>query len=74
MGRGRAPRSGKPDSGHTGTISIAIRVRRVDWNAMKPGIQCVPTPWIRGFMASGSRADLHDQHELTRTTVLVVLM
>jgi hypothetical protein len=49
-------------------------VRRVDWNAMKPWFQCVPTPWIRGFIASGSGADRHDQHKLTGTTVLVVLM
>src|SRR6185369_9519646 len=24
------------------------------WNAMKPRIQCVLTPWIRGFTASGT--------------------
>ena len=30
-----------PDSGNTGTISIALLVLRASWNAMKPGIQCV---------------------------------
>jgi len=25
---------------------------RLPWNAMKPRIQCVPTPWIPGFTAS----------------------
>jgi hypothetical protein len=74
MGRGRAARSGKPDSGHTGTISIAIRVRRVDWNGMKPWIQRVLTPWNRGFIASRSGADLHDQRMPTRMRVPVVLM
>jgi len=33
----------KPDSGHTGTISITDRVRRASWNAVKPRIQCVLT-------------------------------
>ena len=33
----------KPDSGHTGTISITIRTYRTRWNAMKPRIQCVLT-------------------------------
>jgi hypothetical protein len=28
-------------TGHTGTISIMIRVRRASRNAMKPRIQCV---------------------------------
>jgi hypothetical protein len=28
--------------------------RRTLWNAMKPGIQCVLTPWIRGFTTSGA--------------------
>ena len=32
--------SRKPDSGHTGTISIAIRACRADRNVMKPRIQC----------------------------------
>jgi hypothetical protein len=31
------------DSGHTGTTSIALRVLRASWNAMKPRIQCVLT-------------------------------
>jgi len=34
----------KPDSGHTGTVSITVLVLRASWNAMKPGIQCVLTP------------------------------
>jgi hypothetical protein len=33
----------KPDSGHAGTISIAVRVRCAKWNAMKPRIQCALT-------------------------------
>jgi hypothetical protein len=77
MGRGRAARSRKPDSGHTGTISITIQVRRVGWNAMKPRIHCVLTHWNPGSTASGrrrQRTDLHDQHKLAGTTVLVVLM
>jgi diaminopimelate decarboxylase len=41
MGRGHTIRFGKPDSGHAGIISITVRVRRAQWNAMKPGIQCV---------------------------------
>ena len=45
----------KPDSGHIDTISITARVRRGNWNAMKPRIQCVPAQWIRGFTASRSR-------------------
>ncbi len=47
MGRGRTIRFGKPDSGHAGTISITARVRRAQWNAMKPGIQYVLTQWPR---------------------------
>jgi hypothetical protein len=35
---GHGPES---NSGHTGTISIAVLVLRASWNAMKPGIQCV---------------------------------
>ena len=35
--RGQAARPRKPDSGHTGTASITIRVCRASWNAMKPG-------------------------------------
>jgi hypothetical protein len=41
--RGQAARPRKPDSGHTGTASITIRVCRASWNAMKPRIQCVLT-------------------------------
>src|ERR1700761_9475982 len=36
-----------------------LRVRRDrvnDPDAMKPGFQCVRTPWIRGFMAFAGRA------------------
>ncbi len=43
MGRDRAAASRKLDSGRTGTVSITVRVRRAQWNAMKPGIQCVLT-------------------------------
>src|SRR6185437_4554549 len=42
-------RSRKPDSTHTGTISITIRVRRASSNAMKPRIQCVLAQWNPGF-------------------------
>jgi len=28
---------------------------RASWNAMKPRIQCVPTPWNPGSRASGRR-------------------
>jgi len=45
----------KPDSGHVGTINLTARMRWTSQNAMKPRIQCVPTQWIPGFMASGSR-------------------
>jgi hypothetical protein len=62
--RGRAARSRKPDSGHTGTISITIRVRRVSMNAMKPRIQCVLTQWKPGFIASGSVQRLAAGREL----------
>ena len=41
--RGGAARPRKPDSGHTDTISITIRVRRASQNPMKPRIQCVLT-------------------------------
>jgi hypothetical protein len=41
--RARAACSRKPDSGHTGNISIRIRVRHASRNAMKPRIQCVVT-------------------------------
>jgi hypothetical protein len=43
----------KPDSDHTGTISITVRVRRARQNAMKPQIQCVLAQWNPGFSASG---------------------
>jgi hypothetical protein len=46
--------SQKTDSGHIGTISITIRVRRTSRNVMKPRIQCVLTQWKPGFIASGS--------------------
>jgi len=36
---------------YIGTISIAVGARRTGWNAMKPWIQCVQTPWIPGSMA-----------------------
>jgi len=32
-----------PDSGHTGTIRITVRVHRTSRNGMKPRIQCVLT-------------------------------
>ena len=35
-----------PHSGHSGTISITIRMRRSRWNAMKPRIQRVLTEGI----------------------------
>jgi hypothetical protein len=41
VGHGRATRPRKPDSGHTGTISITLRARRAGRNVMKPRIQCV---------------------------------
>jgi hypothetical protein len=37
---GAVPHVQKPDSGHTGIISITVRMRRTSWNAMKPRIQC----------------------------------
>jgi hypothetical protein len=43
MSRGHAAHLRKPDSGHTGTISITVQVRQASWNAMKPRIQCVLT-------------------------------
>ena len=53
MGRGRAVRPGKSDSGHADTISITRRVRQASRNAMKSRIQCVVNP---GSSASGGRA------------------
>ena len=44
----------KPDSGHTGTTSITLRVRQANLNVMKLRIQCVLTQWKPGFIASGS--------------------
>jgi hypothetical protein len=41
VGRGRAARPRKPDSGHTGTTSIMARMRQASWNVMKPRIQGV---------------------------------
>jgi len=55
MGRGRAARSRKPDSGHADTISITVRACRTRRNVMKPGIQCALTQGIPGSMASGTR-------------------
>jgi hypothetical protein len=43
-------------------------------NAMKPRIQCVQTPWIPGFMASGSGPIVMINRSWTGNTVLVVLM
>ena len=44
---GRAARSRKPDSGHTGIIRITVRGFRASWNAMKPryerGMGVVPS-------------------------------
>ena len=40
----RAARARKPDSGHTGTVSLMVRVRRARWKAMKPRIHGVLTP------------------------------
>ena len=39
MGRDRVARPRKPDSGHTGTTSITVRVRQASWNAMKPPLR-----------------------------------
>src|SRR6476619_2606417 len=44
----------EPDSGHAGTISITADMRRASWNAMKPRIQRVLTPWNPGSSASGA--------------------
>jgi len=46
----------EPDSDRTGAISIAFIVLRANWNAMKPGIQGVLTPWIPGSSACGAAA------------------
>ena len=37
MGGSRAPRSRKPDSGRTDTISITVRACWASWNVMNPG-------------------------------------
>jgi hypothetical protein len=66
--------SQKTDSGHIGTFSITFRVRRTSRNVMKPRIQCVLTPVEARFHCVRQRTDRHDQHKLTGTTVLVVLM
>jgi hypothetical protein len=42
------------DSGHIGTISITVRVRRASRNLMKPRIHRVLTQWNPGFTASVS--------------------
>jgi len=36
-------------------MSIAVRVSRANWNAMKPRIRRVLAQWNPGFIASGSR-------------------
>src|SRR6476661_4618194 len=51
--RRRAARARKPDSGHTGTVSLMVRARRARWNAMKPRIHGVLTPWKPGSSAFG---------------------
>jgi hypothetical protein len=56
MGRGRGGSFPEPDSGHAGTISTTVEVRRTSRNAMKPRIQCVLTQWKPGFIASGNAA------------------
>jgi hypothetical protein len=43
VGRVRCRKAVTGNSGHTGTISTTVRVRRTSWNAMKPRIQCVLT-------------------------------
>jgi len=48
--------SRKPHSGHTGTVSITVRVRAANWSAVKPRIHGVLTQWIPGFMAFRARA------------------
>jgi len=64
--RGQAARPRKPDSGHTGTASITIRVCRASWNAMKPRIQCVVKPGSSAFgsgpivMINGIVLQVHD--------------
>jgi hypothetical protein len=52
-GPGRAARTRKPNSGHIGTISITIRVRRAGRNAMKPRIHCVLTGHPRLWPGTG---------------------
>jgi len=51
-------------TGATGTISITIRVRRANWNAMKPRIQCVLAQWNPGFSAFGSGAGWCRNHRI----------
>ena len=59
------PRPRKPDSGHTGTISIMLRVCRASLNAMNLWIQCALTPWKPGSTASGpAPAAIHDPAQL----------
>jgi hypothetical protein len=43
----------KPDSDHTGTISITVRARRASWNAMKPGSSAF---WRSGIPVSARPA------------------
>jgi hypothetical protein len=56
MGRGRGGSFPEPDSGHAGTISTTVEVRRTSRNAMKPRIQCVLTLWKPDLFASGNAA------------------
>jgi hypothetical protein len=64
--RRRSRASAKSDSAHIGTISITLRACRASWNAMKPRIQGVLTPWKPGSTASGpAPAAIHGPAQTT---------
>jgi hypothetical protein len=64
----------KPDSGHTGTISITVRARRPSRNANETPDPVRPDAVNSRFHGVRQQADRHDQLRLIGTTVLVVLM
>ena len=73
MGRGRAARLRKPDSGHTGTISLTVHMHRTAERHETPDQVRSNAMNVR-FQGVRPQTNRHDQPKLAKLTRLVVPM